>query len=348
MKEGLLDTIVIGAGQAGLAMGYFLKKSNRTFLLLDKNKRIGDSWRNRYDSLILFTPRSHSALPGLQLLGDKHGYPTKDELADYLENYSNQFDIPVKLKTSVKSLSKIDGIFHVLTENSELYKAKNIVVASGPFQQPFYPKFSKEIPDEVFQIHAADYRNPGQLNEGSTVVVGGGNSGMQIAVELSPDREVYLSLGKKPKYLSYEILGKSIFWWFGVLGISKLTIDSKLGQLLKRNDPIIGTESKALIKSKRIKLLPRATGFKEDKMIFGNQSFKPNNIIWATGYRPDYQWIHIPHIFDTYGNPIHNRGVTSEPGLYFLGLSWQYRRGSALLLGVGDDAKYLVHQIDGN
>lgn len=341
------NTIIVGAGQAGLAMGYYLQKKTKSFLLIDGCSKVGDSWRFRYDSLTLFTPRSHSALPDMLLSGDQNGYPTKDEVADYLYEYSRKFNLPVKLNTEIIKIVKNEGIFHVFTKSGEEFTSENIIIATGPFQKPVQPVFSTDLPEHIVQVHSAHYKNPSQLNEGTTLVVGGGNSGMQIAVELAGDRDVYLSLGKKPKFLPYEVANKSIFWWFSVLGISKLTVDSKLGQILKKNDPIIGKEIKPLVKRGKVKILPRTSDHLGQKILFENGfELEPQNIIWATGYQSDYSWVEIPHIFDGKGRPIHDRGVTKEKGLYFIGLSWQYRRGSALLLGVGDDAKFLAEKIE--
>ncbi|HZH58960.1 MAG TPA: NAD(P)-binding domain-containing protein [Metabacillus sp.] len=340
------NTIIVGAGQAGLAMGYYLREITNSFLLVESHARVGDSWRVRYDSLKLFTPRSHSALPGLSLPGDQNGYPTKDEIADYLEEYSQKFYLPIKLNTKITKVFKKEGNFHIITNSGEELLTKNFIVATGPFQKPYIPDFSEKIPNDIFQIHSAHYKNPTQLKEGTTLIVGGGNSGMQIATELCNSRYVYLSLGKKPKFLPYQLLNKSIFWWFSVLGISNLTVDSKLGQILQQNDPIIGKEIIPLVNEGKVKMLPRTTGFREHKMTFENgYEIQPKNIIWATGFKPDYEWLGISNIFDEKGLPIHERGVTKEPGLFFLGLSWQYKRGSALLLGVGEDAKYLAGKL---
>lgn len=338
-----IHTLIIGAGQAGLAMGYYLKNKTDNFLLIDEQKRLGDSWRNRYDSLVLFTPRVYSSLPGLPLPGDPNGYPTKDEIADYLEHYAHHFNLPVALNTRAEKLKKTDQGFVVKTNQGD-YLAQNVIVATGPFQKPFTPKFSKQLSDDVFQIHSAHYKNPTQLKEGSVLIVGAGNSGVQIATELAQDREVFLSVGKPMKMFPHKILNKSIFWWFDALGISKITINSKLGQYMKENDPIIGRESKPFIKKGKIRLYPRTKGVEGNQVFFEDGSYcEVNNVIWATGYHPDYSWIHVDGILDQKGNPIHKRGETPVSGLYFLGLSWLYTRGSALLLGVGKDAEYLTN-----
>lgn len=343
--ENSYNTIVIGAGQAGLAMGYYLKQKSLPFLIVDSKSRVGDSWRYRYDSLTLFTPRSHSALPGMNIEGDPNGYPKKDEIADYLESYSTHYDLPVQLETGVIKLSKENELFHLVTTKGE-YVAKNIVIATGPFQKPFVPSIKEEVSKDIFQVHAADYRNPTQLKDGTTLVVGAGNSGVQIATEVADSREVYLSVGKRMKFLPYTLLNRSIFWWFQMLGISKATIHSKLGQFMKKNDPIIGKELKPLLNRGTVKKVSKVVKTDGRNLICENgEKVQPKNIIWATGYRNDYNWIQIPNIIDDNNNVVQDRGKTKEKGLYFLGLSWQYRRGSALLLGVGDDAKFLANDI---
>ncbi|WP_394542681.1 flavin-containing monooxygenase [Priestia aryabhattai] len=339
------NTIVIGAGQAGLAMGYYLKQKSLSFLIIDSKSRVGDSWRHRYDSLKLFTPRSHSALPGPNVEGNQHGYPTKDEIADYLERYSTHYDLPVQLETAVTKLFKENELFRLVTTKGE-YVAKNVVVATGPFQIPFIPAIEKDISQDIFQVHAAHYRNPSQLRDGTTLIVGAGNSGVQIATEVAESREVYLSVGKRMKFLPYTLLNRSIFWWFQVLGVSKATIHSKLGQFMKKNDPIIGKELKPLLKRGTVKKVSKVIKADGRELICEHgEKIQPENIIWATGYHNDYEWLQIPNIIDNNNNVVHDRGKTREKGLYFLGLSWQYRRGSALLLGVGDDAKFLAKDI---
>ncbi|MED4530603.1 NAD(P)/FAD-dependent oxidoreductase [Metabacillus fastidiosus] len=342
----IYDIIIVGAGQAGLTMGYYLKKTNLSFLIIDQCSEIGEVWRTRYDSLTLFTPRSYSSLPGSKLVGNKNNYPTKDEIADYLAYYVEEHALPVQLNTIVQILSKEKDSFHITT-NQGLFEAKQIVIATGPFQKPFIPDCSKLLSKEIFQIHSAHYKNKDQLKEGSVLVVGGGNSGCQIAVELAEERDVHLSVSKKLKFLPQDIGGHSIFHWFDKLGILKATVHSSAGRFLKRQaDPIFDKELKALLKKKQVTLKPRLTSVKDDKLIFQDVSeLKANNIIWSTGFKYDYSWVHIPQAFHSDGSPVHERGVTPVNGLYFLGLPWQYRRGSALLQGVGYDASYLYEKI---
>ncbi|PWW28886.1 putative flavoprotein involved in K+ transport [Cytobacillus oceanisediminis] len=343
------DVLVIGAGQAGLSIGYFLKKTNLSYLLLDHGGEMGESWRKRYDSLKLFTPRSYSSLPGLSLKGDPNEYPTKDEVAEYLSQYAKTFSLPVKLQTMITKLDK-EGDCFVLSTNQGEYRSKQVIVATGPFQQPKIPEFSKFLSDEVLQLHSSEYKNPDQLLSGTAVVVGGGNSGAQIAVELADHQDVYLSVGHKPRFLPQDFGGKSIFLWFDKMGILKANVHGKVGQMIKNKpDPIFGFELKLKLKDGGVQQKTKAVSANENQLIFEDQSIvKVRNVIWSTGFISDYSWIRIPSLFNEKGMPIHKRGVTAIRGLYFLGLPWQYRRGSALLQGIGVDAEYLVLQIINN
>jgi putative flavoprotein involved in K+ transport len=341
----IYDVVVIGGGQAGLSMGYYLKQTRLSFLILDKGCAVGESWKNRYDSLTLFTPRSYSSLPGLQLNGEEKQYPTKEEITDYLKLYVNTFLLPIQLNTSVLNLDKIDHF--ILNTTQGEYLSRNIIVATGPFQIPFIPEFSQLLSENILQLHSSEYKNPNQLNRGTTLVVGGGNSGAQIASEISMDSKVYLSVGQQLKFLPQDIANKSIFWWFDKLGVLKANVHSKVGQIIKNKlDPIFGFELKSQLNEGRVVLKPRATSANKNDIFFDdNTSLKVSNVIWSTGFKSDYSWIKIPNVLDEKGIPIHQRGITSINGFFFLGLPWQYRRGSALLQGVGTDANYIVEKL---
>ncbi|PMC39055.1 oxidoreductase [Bacillus sp. UMB0899] len=343
----MYDTIIIGAGQAGLAVGYYLKQFNKNFILLDKGHEVGESWKERYDSLVLFTPRMYSGLPGMKFQGELHSLPTKGEVVDYLGDYAEKFNIPIHFQTEVESVSKMDGHFFIETNKGE-YVAKNLVIATGPFHIPSIPPLSKKLSGSINQLHSSHYRNPKQLVDGNVLVVGGGNSGAQIAVEISKERETFLAVSQKLSYFPLFLLGKSIFWWFDKLGILKATNTSFLGQLIqKRGDPIFGFELKDVIKQGNIKLKKRVTDGNQHKVFFEDSSeLEIQNIIWATGFKTDFSWLKIDHVMNHKGHVIHNRGVTNIKGLYLIGLPWQYRRGSALLEGVGYDAEYIVEKIN--
>lgn len=340
----MYDTIIIGGGQAGLAMGYYLKKSGGSFLILDQASSVGESWKKRYNSLKLFTPRSMSSLPGLPLSGEEDVYPGKDEVASYLEEYAKRFDLPLKLKTTVVKLEKETGVFKMSTDQETLL-AKQVVVATGPFQTPALPAEARA--GTVHQLHSSSYRQANQLVPGSVLVVGGGNSGAQIAVELAETRTVYLSVGAKMKFLPQRLAGKSIFWWFKHLGVLSVTSTSRLGKFIKKQpDPIFGKELRELIRQGRIIIKPRFRDMEEERVAFEDgTAMEVSNIVWATGFKQDFDWISVNGALDTKGKPIHHRGVSPVKGLYFIGQPWQHRRGSALLQGVGQDARYLYGKI---
>ncbi|MCC2528498.1 NAD(P)/FAD-dependent oxidoreductase [Bacillus halotolerans] len=342
----MYDTIVIGAGQAGISIGYYLKQSEQKFIILDKSHEVGESWKDRYDSLILFTSRMYSSLPGMYLEGEKHGFPSKDEIGAYLKKYVGKFEIPIQLRTEVISVLKLKNYFLIKT-NREEYQTKNLVIATGPFHTPSIPSISKNLANNINQLHSSQYKNSKQLVHGNVLVVGGGNSGAQIAVELSKERVTYLACSNKLVYLPLLVRKRSIFWWFDKLGVLNASNTSILGKFIqKKGDPIFGYELKHAIKQKEIILKKRVISGNQNEIIFQDSSkLEVNNIIWATGFSNPLSWIQIEGFFDKEGEIIHDRGVSTVEGLYFIGLPWQHRRGSALLQGVGNDADYIVKQI---
>lgn len=338
--------VIVGAGQAGIAIGYYLINTGLSFILIDSNEEIGDSWRHRYDSLVLFTPRKYSSLPGLEMNGPSEGFPTKNEIADYLKQYVMQFDLPIKLNTNVRSINKVDEIFHVETNQGNI-KASQVVIASGAFQKPFVPTITAINGGKPFQIHSSLYRSPMQIPKGSVLVVGGGNSGAQIAAELAHESNVTLAVSHPFKFLPLRFLGKSIFYWLETTGLLHAGINTKIGQWFRRkNDPIFGSELKALITEGKINVKPRVVRVDGNEVLFEDNSLHTfEAIVWSTGFIPSYEWIQIDGATSTNGEPVHERGISPIKGLYFIGLPWQYQRGSALICGVGHDARYLVPYI---
>ncbi|MFS1511506.1 flavin-containing monooxygenase [Chengkuizengella sp. SCS-71B] len=340
-----LDVIVIGAGQAGLAIGYYLKKSNLSFLLLDQNVQIGETWIKRYDSLILFSPRKYSSLPGLSFPGNPNGYPNKNETADYLKKYKKQFSIPVELDTHVIQLTKENDVF-ITETNHKTYHSKVVVIATGPFQSSFIPKLKcSSLDEKIIQLHSSEYKNPQQLHKGNTLVVGAGNSGAQIAVELSNSHDVYLSSSQNLKFSPHKFAGKSVFWWFEILKIYDVFhTGTKLGEWIKKQpEPIMGTELKELIHQNKVKITAKTISIDGNKVTFEDgKTLTVKNIIWATGFTQNFDWIKINNVLNQKGNPLHKRGVSQVPGLFFIGLPWLHKRPSALLGGVGEDAEYIV------
>ncbi|MGQ9009255.1 flavin-containing monooxygenase [Bacillus stercoris] len=344
----MYDTIVIGAGQAGISIGYYLKQTGQKFIILDKSHEVGESWKDRYDSLVLFTSRMYSSLPGMHLEGEKHGFPSKNEIVAYLKKYVEKFKIPIQLRTEVISVQKLKNHF-LITTNREEYQAKNLVIATGPFHTPNIPSISKDLAGDINQLHSSQFKNSKQLAHGNALVVGGGNSGAQIAVELSKERVTYLACSNKPVYFPLMIGKRSIFWWFDKLGVLHASHTSILGKFIqKKGDPIFGLELKHAIKQREVILKTRVIGGKQNEIVFNDSSsLEVNNIIWATGFRNSLSWIKIKGVLDKENRIIHHRGVSPVEGLYFIGLPWQHRRGSALLQGVGNDAEYIVKQMSG-
>jgi putative flavoprotein involved in K+ transport len=342
-NERSVEVAVIGAGQSGLAAGYHLAQAGRRFVILEGADSIGAAWRSRWDSLRLFTPRRYDGLPGLPFPGDPDGYPGRDEVIAYLEAYAAAFELPVRLSSRVRSLAMQDGRF-VLRLDDESIEADQVVVATGPFQVPHVPALAGELEPEVAQMHSTVYRAPTDVPEGTVLVVGGGNTGFQIAKELAAMRSVHLAIGSRQTPLPQRLLGRDLFWWLTRTGLIGKTVDSRLGRRARHRDTLIGSTPRQ-VKRLGVELKPRAVGASGRTVAFEDGSeLDVDAVVWATGYRTDLSWIDLP-VFDDAGKLRHRRGVTDVPGLYFLGLSWQHTRGSALLGWVGEDAEYIAGQI---
>jgi putative flavoprotein involved in K+ transport len=336
-----LDVIVIGAGQAGLALGSYLQRRGARFLLLDAGPEIGHSWRTRWDSLRLFSPAQYDALPGLPFPAPADTHPTKDDVADYLAAYAAHFRLPVRLNSPVRRLHREDGVFAVTTPGGTV-RARQVVVATGPFQIPRIPAQAAELDPEVPQLHSAEYRNPAQLPAGGRVlVVGAANSGLQIAAELAESCAVTVAVGAKPLELPQRIAGRDLFSWLSAARFFTVPTTSRIARRLRaRGDLVIGSCTRAL-RRRGIGFRPRLSGFSGRTARFADGSTaEVDAVVWATGYRSDYSWLHVPGVVVD-GQVRSDAGVTDVPGLYFLGLPWQTCRGSALLGFVGADAARL-------
>ena len=338
-----LDVVVVGGSQAALAIAWHLARQGLRFVVLEAGPEVGHVWRKRWDSLKLFTPAQYDNLPGRPFPAPADTYPTKDPVADYLRAYAAAFDLPVRLNARVTDLRRAGDGFEVHAAG-EVFRARQVVVATGPFQIPFAPPPAATLDPSVTQVHSADYRNPQTLPDGPVLVVGGGNSGFQIAEELAASRRVDLSVGAKAPMLPQRLLGKDLFWWLTHLGLMRVTVDSRLGRRASQREFIIGTNRRKLERA-GVRFRPRLVDASGRTVRFADGStLDVRTVVWATGYRSDHAWVHVPGVVAD-GRVAHRRGVTDVPGLYFLGLSWQHTRGSALLGFVNDDAAYLADRI---
>ena len=341
------DTIVIGAGQAGLATGYFLAERGTDFVILDSAERVGDSWRKRWDSLRLFTTAAHSSLPGMPFPAPSAHLPDRDEVADYLERYAERMGLPVRLNCRVDSLAR-SGERSVIRTDGMRYEADSVVVATGPFQRPRVPSIANELAPAIHQLHSSEYRNPFELPAGSVLVAGAGNSGAQIALELARFRKVWLA-GKESGHIPRRVLGRDVFDWLWPL-IRRITRDTLGGRIYRRRsgkaDPLVGMSSRNFSRA-GIQRVGRVTGVRGGLPVCEGAVIEPNVVIWCTGFEPDYGWIDIP-VFDESGRPRQSGGVCTEsPGLYFVGLRFQRSLVSALLGGVSEDAAYIAARASG-
>jgi putative flavoprotein involved in K+ transport len=345
MASDSSDVVVVGGGQAGLCAGYYLSRAGIPFVILDAESRVGDAWRRRWDSLELFTTARYSDLPGSRFPGDPEHFPGKDEVADYLEQYTRTFELPVRHDSRATALERSAPGSYQVTTTSGTYQAKHVVVATGAYQRPHVPPIATHLGPEVTQLHSAEYRNPAQLPPGRVLVVGAANSGAQIAEDLAPSHRVGLSRGTRLGRLPRRILGKSLHWWGDHLGLISAPLETSWRGRTQRGELLVGASLRQLARRHGIELLGRATDAEDRTVRFDDgATLDVDSVVWATGYRPDYSWIDMP-IFDDRGAPRHRRGVTESSGLYFLGMYHQYSRGSALIAFVRHDAAYIAEHI---
>lgn len=339
------EVVVVGGGQAGLALGYHLAQRGKDFTILDAASEPAAAWRERWDSLKLFTSARYNGLPGMDFPGDPDRYPTRDEVADYLTDYARRFDLPVVLNSRVKAVRR-QGDRYVGELEDRTYEAQQVVIATGPFQTPLVPQLAQDLGDGVVQMHSTAYRSPESVPAGRVLVVGGGNTGFQIAQELSASREVHLSIGSRQMPLPQRILGRDLFWFLEKTGLIRKTVDSRMGRRMSERETLIGSTPRGIRRQHGVELHGRALSAQGSTVRFDDGTqVDVAGVVWATGFRVDHSWIDVP-VFDAGGRLIHQRGVTQAPGLYFLGMQWQHTRGSALLGWVKDDAEYLAERIE--
>jgi putative flavoprotein involved in K+ transport len=347
------DTLIVGGGQAGLATGYHLKRLGVDHLILDENDKVGAAWRNRWDSLRLFTPGRYNSLPGMPYPRPPHSLPGKDDVAEYLKAYRARFELPVRTGVKVNRLS-LDEDRYVVETGNEQVRANNVVVATGGFHHPRIPDFASRLGRDIVQMHSTDYRRPSQITEGPVLVVGAGQSGAEIALDLVQDHRVWLSgedHGEEP--VRPGSAADRLIAPIMVFAATKvISVDNPIGRKMRdhflyppRGIPRAGGTRKR-IREAGIDWVGRTVGASDGlPQLEDGRIVDVATVIWCTGFRPDYGWIELP-VFDDHGYPIHERGVAlSQSGLYFMGLLFQRTLSSALIVGVGKDAEYIADRI---
>lgn len=350
-----IPNIVVGGGQAGLAVGQYLSRSELPFVILDASQRVGDSWRNRWDSLRLFSPGAYNNLAGLPLGAPRHAFITKDQMADYLERYARHFSLPVRTGIKVDRLWR-EGDRFQLRAGERYFEADNVIVAMANYQQPRTPAFAGQLASEITQLHSAEYRNPAQLQDGDVLVVGAGNSGAEIAIELSRSGHRTLLSGRIHGVVPFRMEGLASRLFLARLllgGIFHhvLTVDTPIGRRARGDGahpttPLIRVKPRDLVAA-GVELVARTVGVREGQpLLEDGRAVRVRNVIWCSGFTPSFEWIDLP-IFGEHG-PLHDRGVVAtEPGLYFVGLHFQYALSSSMVNGVSRDAERIVRAIAG-
>jgi putative flavoprotein involved in K+ transport len=349
-----IETVVIGGGQAGLIAAYELKKRGREFVVLDAYPRVGEAWRSRWDSLRLFTPRRDCELPGLRFTAQRSLAPTKDEMADYLEAYAAHHDLPVRNDVRVTALTKSGDRFVITTSNGVI-TASNVIVATGSYGAPKVPSFADDLDEHIVQLHSSGYRNPAQLQPGGVLLVGGGNSGADISLDVVPSHPTWLA-GPKVAHIPPDI--DKLFARIVVVRVVRfvqrnvLCLRTPMGRraaprMRGKATPVIRVKPKWLADA-GVKRVGRVVGVQDGlPQLENGQVLDVTNVIWCTGHRHDFPWIDLDTAFDEHGTPVHSRGVSARvTGLYFIGLEFQFALASASLWGVARDAAYIITHLD--
>lgn len=345
-----IQTVVIGAGQSGLSVGYHLAQRGLPFVILDANERVGDAWRNRWDSLRLFTSSSFNGLAGMPFPAPGHTFPTKDEMADFLEGYARHFRLPVRMGVKVNRLSRAGGRYVVETDDGVI-DAENVVVAMSNFQRPRRPAFADELAPGIKQLHSIDYRGPSQLQKGDVLIVGAGNSGADLAMELSNRHRVWMS-GRDTGHIPFfRIDGRAARFALNRLVLRflfhrVLTVDTPMGRkarprILSTGGPLVRVKPSDLERA-GVERVPRTVGVSNGlPLLEDGRVLDVGNVIWCTGYHTGFTWIDLPVHGEL--SPTHERGIVADqPGLYFVGLHFLYSLSSTMIHGVARDAERVV------
>jgi putative flavoprotein involved in K+ transport len=334
-------------------VGYHLARRGRRFVILDANARVGDAWRNRWDSLRLFTPARYCGLSGMPFPAPPHSFPTKNEFADFLEAYAKRFDLPVRMGVRVDRLTR-DGRRYLVTAGDRRFEAEHVVIAMSNYQSPRVPAFAPELAPDIVQLHSSAYRHPGQLREGDVLLVGAGNSGAEIAMELARSHRTWVS-GRDTGHIPFRVEGLAGRLLVPVVlrGFFHrvLTVDTPIGRKLRpkfisQGGPLVRTKPKDL-EAAGVERVPRLAAIRDGlPALEDGRVLKVANVIWCTGFHPGFSWIDLP-VFDAQGNPKHDRGIApGEPGLYFVGLHFLYAGSSSMIHGVGRDAERIAEAVE--
>lgn len=354
MNTESIETVIIGAGQAGLATGYHLRKRGREFVILDSNAQVGDNWRAQWDTLRLYTPAKYDGLPGLPFPADKWSYPTKDQVADYLASYADRFDLPIRTKTRVETLEPLDDGRYAVTTGEHRILADNVVVATGTFgRTPYLPDFAVDLDPAIRQLHSSEYRRLDQLKDGPVLVVGGSHSGTDIAYEVAPTHPTVLC-GRDPGQIPVRLEKKGARVFFPVflfLGKHLITRRTPIGRKQLREvryhgGPMLRVKREDLVERGVERVHNRVTGVQDGRPVLDDgRVMDVSNVVWCTGFRQVYDWIKLPVIGED-GWPEEMRGVADgAPGLFFCGLCFQFAFASMVLPGVSRDAEFVAKRI---
>ena len=350
-----LDTVIVGGGQAGLSVGYHLARRGRSFLILDEHERVGDCWRERYDSLRLYSTAKYDGLPGMPFPAPPYTFPSGRQMADYLQAYAARMGLPVATGVKVDGLWPAEGTRHcyLLTAGMRRFMAARVVVATGGQQVPSTPAFAGQLDPGIRQLHSSDYRNPSQLLPGGVLVVGASHSGADIALEVAPEHETWLS-GPVHGQIPFDIEGRPgrqimRVLWFAANHV--LTVKTPMGRKMRpkvrgHGGPLLRVKLPNLRAAGVEYVHARTVGVRNGlPALDDGRALEVRNVIWCTGFRPDFSWIHLP-VTGNDGWPQQERGVAaSAPGLYFTGLLFQYAFSSMLVGGVGRDAEHVAKHI---
>lgn len=345
-----VDVLVVGGGQAGLGMGYRLREAGIGFVIVDDRERTGDVWRARWRSLVLFTPRRFAALPGLPLPRSTGYYPTREQLADYLEQYAAEHALPVVHGTRVTAVTR-EGDDFVAESSRGTVRARAVVIATGPFQYPRIPRVGAGLDTSVAQLHSSAYDCADDLPHGSIAVVGGGNSAAQLAVELAdsePARRVTMIAPQQPWFIPERIFGLTVYWPLRLLGILNSPAESRISRYIhSRGDGILGTEAKRAVRAGRLALrTSRVVDARARSLVLADGStLEVDAVLWATGFRTHYPFVQVEGALTEYGAPLHEGGVSPVAGLYWIGLPWQRRLDSSILHGIAADSADLLEPL---